>query len=32
MNQSIAILPLLVGFVLLRRYIVEGVERTGISG
>ena len=30
--SAIAILPLLVGFVLLQRYIVEGVERTGISG
>ena len=30
--SAIAILPLLVAFVLLQRYIVEGVERTGISG
>jgi multiple sugar transport system permease protein len=30
--SAIAILPLLIGFVLLQRYIVEGVERTGISG
>jgi multiple sugar transport system permease protein len=30
--SAIAILPLLVGFLLLQRYIVEGVERTGISG
>ena len=30
--SAIAILPLLVGFVLLQRYIVEGVERTGIGG
>jgi multiple sugar transport system permease protein len=30
--SAIAILPLLVGFLLLQRFIVEGVERTGISG
>jgi multiple sugar transport system permease protein len=30
--SAIAILPLLVAFVLLQRYIVEGVERAGISG
>ena len=30
--SAIAILPLVVAFVLLQRYIVEGVERTGISG
>jgi multiple sugar transport system permease protein len=30
--SAISILPLLVGFLLLQRYIVEGVERTGISG
>lgn len=30
--SAIAILPLLVAFVLLQRYIVEGVERTGING
>jgi multiple sugar transport system permease protein len=30
--SAIAILPLLVGFLLLQRWIVEGVERTGISG
>lgn len=30
--SAIAILPLLVGFILLQRYIVEGVERSGISG
>lgn len=30
--SAIVILPLLVGFILLQRYIVEGVERTGISG
>lgn len=30
--SAIAILPLLIAFVLLQRYIVEGVERTGISG
>ena len=30
--SAIAILPLLVAFVLLQRYIVEGVERSGISG
>lgn len=30
--SAIAILPLLAGFVLLQRWIVEGVERTGISG
>jgi multiple sugar transport system permease protein len=32
MASAIAILPLLVGFLLLQRYIVEGVERTGIGG
>lgn len=32
MASTIAILPLLVAFVLLQRYIVEGVERTGING
>jgi multiple sugar transport system permease protein len=32
MASTIAILPLLVAFILLQRYIVEGVERTGISG
>ena len=30
--SAIAILPLVVVFVLLQRWIVEGVERTGISG
>jgi multiple sugar transport system permease protein len=30
--SAIAILPLLIAFVLLQRYIVEGVERTGIGG
>ena len=30
--SAIAILPLLIAFVLLQRYIVEGVERTGING
>jgi multiple sugar transport system permease protein len=30
--SAIAILPLLIGFLLLQRFIVEGVERTGISG
>jgi multiple sugar transport system permease protein len=30
--SAIAILPLLVGFLVLQRFIVEGVERTGISG
>ena len=30
--SAIAILPLLVGFLLLQRFIVEGVERTGITG
>jgi multiple sugar transport system permease protein len=30
--SAIAILPLLIGFILLQRYIVQGVERTGISG
>jgi multiple sugar transport system permease protein len=30
--SAVSILPLLVGFLLLQRYIVEGVERTGISG
>lgn len=30
--SAIAILPLVVAFVLLQRYIVEGVERTGING
>jgi len=30
--SAIAILPLLIAFILLQRYIVEGVERTGING
>jgi len=30
--SAIAILPLLIAFVLLQRYIVEGVERAGING
>lgn len=30
--SAVAILPLLVGFIVLQRYIVEGVERTGING
>lgn len=30
--SAIAILPLLVAFILLQRFIVEGVERTGITG
>ena len=30
--SAIAILPLLIGFLLLQRFIVEGVERTGVSG
>jgi multiple sugar transport system permease protein len=30
--SAIAILPLLVGFLLLQRFIVQGVERTGIGG
>lgn len=30
--SAVAILPLLIAFILLQRYIVEGVERTGING
>lgn len=32
MASAISILPLLIGFLLLQRYIVEGVERAGING
>ena len=32
MASSIAILPLLIAFILMQRYIVAGVERTGING
>lgn len=32
MASAIAIAPLMLGFILLQRYIVEGVERTGING
>jgi len=32
MASAIAILPLLIAFILLQRYIVEGVERSGING
>jgi ABC-type glycerol-3-phosphate transport system permease component len=32
MASTVAILPLVIAFVLLQRYIVEGVERTGING